>query len=66
MFITKLALPRRTFLHGMGAALALPLLDAMVPARTAWRRPPRTRSADWDCPSMGMNAAAWTPIVSGR
>ena len=34
MFITRLALPRRTFLRGMGAALALPFLDAMVPART--------------------------------
>ena len=32
MIITKMALPRRTFLRGLGAALALPLLDAMVPA----------------------------------
>ena len=35
MFITKKALPRRTFLRGMGAALALPLLDSMVPALSA-------------------------------
>jgi uncharacterized protein DUF1552 len=35
MFITKMSLPRRTFLRGMGTALALPLLDAMVPALTA-------------------------------
>ena len=35
MFITKRALPRRTFLRGVGATLALPLLDAMVPAATA-------------------------------
>ena len=35
MFITKMALPRRTFLRGMGASLALPLLDAMVPAASA-------------------------------
>ena len=35
MTITKLALPRRTFLRGMGTAVALPLLDAMVPAATA-------------------------------
>ena len=34
MIITKMALPRRTFLRGMGATLALPLLDAMVPALT--------------------------------
>ena len=32
MFITKKHLPRRTFLKGVGAAVALPLLDAMVPA----------------------------------
>ena len=35
MFITKKHLPRRTVLRGRGAALALPLLDAMVPASTA-------------------------------
>ena len=32
MIITKKALPRRTVLRGMGVTLALPLLDAMVPA----------------------------------
>jgi len=32
MIIKKLALPRRTFLRGMGALVALPMLDAMVPA----------------------------------
>ena len=35
MFITKKSLPRRTFLRGMGATVALPLLDAMVPALSA-------------------------------
>ena len=35
MFISKMALPRRTFLRGLGATLALPLLDAMVPALSA-------------------------------
>ena len=34
MFVSKLALPRRTFLRGAGTVLALPLLDAMVPALT--------------------------------
>ena len=38
MIIDRIALPRRTFLRGMGAALALPLLDAMTPALTALRR----------------------------
>ena len=35
MFISKRFLDRRTVLRGMGAAVALPLLDAMVPAATA-------------------------------
>ena len=35
MIIRKMALPRRTFLRGVGATLALPLLDAMVPALSA-------------------------------
>ncbi len=35
MFITKKHLSRRTILRGSGAALALPLLDAMIPASTA-------------------------------
>ena len=32
MIIFKKAIPRRTFLQGMGASIALPMLDAMVPA----------------------------------
>ncbi|RPI54555.1 MAG: DUF1552 domain-containing protein [Acidobacteria bacterium] len=35
MFITKKHLDRRTFLRGVGATIALPLFDAMIPARTA-------------------------------
>src|SRR5712671_3000990 len=35
MFITKKALSRRTFLRGAGATVALPFLDAMVPALSA-------------------------------
>ena len=35
MFITKKHLPRRTFLKGAGVTLALPLLEAMIPAQTA-------------------------------
>ena len=38
MFISKMSLPRRTFLRGMGTAIALPFLDAMVPALTATAR----------------------------
>ncbi len=32
MFVTKKSMPRRTMLRGLGAAAALPLLDAMLPA----------------------------------
>ena len=35
MIISKRAIPRRTMLRGMGAMLALPLLDSMVPALSA-------------------------------
>src|SRR5512138_2503657 len=34
MFVTRKHLPRRTFLRGMGVTMALPLLDAMIPAGT--------------------------------
>ena len=35
MFVAKKALPRRTFLRAMGTTIALPFLDAMVPALSA-------------------------------
>ena len=38
MIITRKALPRRTVLRGIGATVALPLLDGMVPALTALSR----------------------------
>ena len=38
MIVTKKALPRRTFLRGLGTTLALPLLDGMVPAPSNARR----------------------------
>jgi hypothetical protein len=40
MFITQKSLPRRTMLRGLGAAFALPLLDAMIPAATLTRLTP--------------------------
>ena len=41
MIVTKKALSRRTVLRGMGAAVALPLLDAMIPAMAATAGPVR-------------------------
>ena len=40
MFITKRAIPRRTFLRGAGVTLALPLLESMIPAATALAQTP--------------------------
>ena len=40
MIISKLSLPRRTFLRGVGATVALPFLDAMVPALSALSKTP--------------------------
>lgn len=38
MFITKKAIPRRTFLTGVGVTISLPLLESMVPAQTPLRK----------------------------
>jgi Protein of unknown function (DUF1552) len=40
MFLSKKHVPRRTVLKGFGATIALPLLDSMVPASTAWASTP--------------------------
>ena len=46
MFISKKALPRRTFLRGVGASFALPWLDAMVPANRLWASTEAGMAAD--------------------
>lgn len=63
MIITKKALPRRTFLRGMGASLALPLLDAMVPSMTALAKTPAepVRRLGFVYMPMGCDIARWTP-----
>src|SRR5262245_54658946 len=63
MFITKMALPRRTFLKGMGAAIALPLLDAMVPAARAEPNPGKRLGFGYT--PNGATMAAWTPSGDG-
>lgn len=67
MFVAKLALPRRTFLRGVGAALGLPVLEAMVPALTAVARSaaaPVTRLGFIYHP-MGTIYDQWTPAREG-
>ena len=67
MIITQKRIPRRTILRGMGTALALPLLDAMVPAlaagpSTAARRAKRL---SFVYAPNGMIMNSWTPTAEG-
>ncbi len=67
MIITKRHLSRRTVLRGMGASVALPLLDAMVPALTAQARTaaaPVRRFAVFYTPN-GMAMGYWLPKDQG-
>jgi hypothetical protein len=66
MFITRRSLPRRTFLRGVGATLALPLLDSMVPALTAQSRAAVTRRLGFVYVPHGVILNQWTPATSGR
>jgi len=61
--ITKKALARRTFLRGVGATLALPLLDAMIPAATALARTAANpvRRLGFVFMPMGCDITRWTP-----
>src|SRR5688572_4824043 len=63
MMIFKKSLPRRTFLKGVGATVALPLLDAMVPSMTALAQTPAkaVRRLGFVYIPMGSDIARWTP-----
>jgi Protein of unknown function (DUF1552) len=67
MYATRKSLPRRTFLRGVGATVALPLLDAMVPSFTALAQTPatpRTRFGAVFIPN-GAIMESWTPVDGG-
>ena len=70
MIVTKKALPRRMFLRRMGTALALPLLDAMVPAMTATAATPadpaRLKRLGFVYMPMGCDLPRWTPPGEGK
>jgi hypothetical protein len=68
MIVTKKSLPRRTFLRGAGTMLALPLLDAMVPAMTALAATPAApvRRLGFVYIPMGANLAQWSPAQTGN
>lgn len=69
MFISKRTLPRRTFLRGSGVAIALPLLDAMLPAATALESTPaapaRLRRLGFVYVPMGCDHSRWVPSQTG-
>jgi hypothetical protein len=67
MFIAKKHMPRRTFLRGAGATLALPLLDAMIPARSLLAQSaanPKSRFVGIFFPH-GMAPGYWEPQQTG-
>ncbi len=68
MFLTKKAIPRRTFLRSARATLALPLLDAMIPAATAWAQTPAkpVPRLGFVFIPMGSDQARWTPPGQGK
>ena len=68
MFLTKRHIPRRTFLRGAGVTLALPLLEAMVPAFTPTRltaaAPARRFAGIWH--PHGAAPGYWSPLQEGK
>jgi hypothetical protein len=67
MIITKMSLPRRTFLRGMGTTLTLPLLDAMVPALTAMGKTEAKPVLRFACVYVGngVDVTRWAPTKEG-
>ena len=65
MILTRKALSRRTLLRGAGAAIALPLLDAMIPAARA-ATPQRPIRLAWVYVPNGIIMDGWLPDVDGK
>src|SRR5262245_9991036 len=64
MIVMKRALDRRTMLKGLGAAISLPLLDAMTPAFAQSATPAPVRLAWFYVPN-GIDMRHWTPAAEG-
>ena len=64
MFVSKKSLPRRTFLRAMGTTIALPFLDAMVPALSARALKPTPRFG-FVYIANGVIQNQWTPATTG-
>ena len=67
MYLAKKRLSRRTLLRGAGAAIALPLLDSMIPARTALAQTAAVPKSRLGCIYIphGVTMAKWTPAAAG-
>ena len=63
--ITRKSLSRRTLLRGAGAAVALPFLDAMVPAFASAPKKPPVRMAFLYVPN-GIMMDGWNPDYEGK
>ena len=75
MFISKKHLSRREVLRGMGVTVALPLLEAMVPARTAWAKANQSKvrlaaiemvHGAAGSTKIGLEKNMWSPALTGR
>ena len=65
MYITRKSLSRRTLLRGLGAGIALPLLDAMVPALAQSRAAGSPVRLAWFYLPNGIDMRHWTPASDG-
>ncbi len=67
-FITRKHLSRRTLLRGVGATIALPLLDSMVPAQTPTRKTAAAAKSRLSCIYVphGATMDKWTPAAPGK
>jgi hypothetical protein len=63
MVVTKKAIARRTVLRGIGTAIALPMLESMLPALKAAPKPVQRFGAVY-VPN-GINMKNWTPLAEG-
>ena len=66
MIVTRKHLHRRTFLKGMGAAIALPVLDSMTPALAATRSAKAPVRLAFTYVPNGIVMSDWTPAAAGK
>jgi hypothetical protein len=75
MYLTNKHISRRTFLHGVGASVGLPFLEAMIPARKAWAGAPASNTrlvciemvhGAAGSNDLGIRKNLWAPAAEGR